>query len=71
MFIQTITSYMVESTFVVKPTNQIFETFFVFKSDIHPLDVAEQSYATFRRVMHHVFLLLTSKYSRLPFAVSF
>ena len=46
--------YMVEWTFVVKPTNQIFETFFVFKSDIHPSNVSDQSYVTVRRVMHHV-----------------
>ena len=51
--------YMVESTFVVKPTNQIFETFFVFKSDIHPSYISEQSYAYFRRVIHRMFLLIS------------
>ena len=59
--------YMVESTFVVKPTNQIFETFFVFKSDIHYMYTIEQRYAYFRGVTYRMFLLLSKNYSCLPF----
>ena len=51
--------YMVESTFVVKPTNQIFETFFVFKSDIHLSSISEESHTYFRRAIHRMFLLLS------------
>ena len=62
---QTVTSYMAESTFVVKPTNQIFETFFVIKSHIHLSNLTKQCYAYFRLIPHHELLVLSRTYKRL------